>query len=113
MEEECVFCKIATKQIPTNPIYEDDEFLAFRDLNPQAPVHVLLIPKHHYSTLEDASDTDFIGRAMQAACRTACILELSQEGYRLVINTRENGGQTVYHLHIHILGGRFMSWPPG
>ncbi|HZO90881.1 MAG TPA: histidine triad nucleotide-binding protein [Chthonomonadaceae bacterium] len=113
MPEECVFCKIASKQIPVEPVYEDEEFLAFRDLNPQAPVHVLLIPKKHYPTFLDMEDAGEMGRALQAVQRIATQLGLAEEGFRTVLNIRENGGQTVYHVHFHILGGRFMQWPPG
>ena len=113
MPDDCIFCKIAAKQIPVEPVYEDDEFLAFRDLNPQAPVHVLLIPKAHHETIMDVADAGAMGRALQAVQKTATALGLADEGFRTVINCRENGGQTVYHLHFHLLGGRFMQWPPG
>ena len=113
MNEDCIFCKIAGKQIPVTAIYEDEEFVAFRDLNPQAPVHVLLIPKVHYDTVLDVEDSAVLGRALSAVAKTAKALDLHESGFRTVINCREDGGQTVYHLHFHILGGRFMSWPPG
>lgn len=113
MTDDCIFCKIGAKQIPVEPIYEDEEFLAFRDLNPQAPVHVLLIPKAHYPTIMDVEDVGLMGRALQAVRQTAAQLGLAEEGFRTVLNCRDNGGQTVYHLHFHILGGRFMQWPPG
>ncbi|HZP82177.1 MAG TPA: histidine triad nucleotide-binding protein [Chthonomonadaceae bacterium] len=113
MTDDCIFCKIGAKQIPVEPIYEDAEFLAFRDLNPQAPVHVLLIPKAHYPTIMDVEDVGLMGRALQAVQQTAVRLGLDTEGFRTVLNCRDNGGQTVYHLHFHILGGRFMQWPPG
>lgn len=113
MTDDCVFCKIATKLIPVDPLYEDDEFIAFRDLNPQAPVHVLLIPKAHYDTVMDVADSTILGRALFAVGETAKRLNLQETGFRTVVNCREDGGQTVYHLHFHILGGRFMSWPPG
>ena len=113
MPDECIFCKIATRQIPVEPIYEDEEFLAFHDLNKQAPVHVLLIPKEHYATILDVEDAGLLGRAMLAVAETAHRLNVAEEGFRTVINCRDNGGQTVYHLHFHILGGRFMQWPPG
>jgi histidine triad (HIT) family protein len=111
--DDCIFCKIATKQIPVTPIYEDEEFIAFHDLNPQAPVHALLIPKAHYPTFLDIDDTALMGRALQAVQKTAVALGLNDEGFRTVLNHRDNGGQTVYHVHFHILGGRFMQWPPG
>jgi histidine triad (HIT) family protein len=113
MSTDCIFCKIASRQIPVEPIYEDEEFLAFRDLNPQAPVHVLLIPKAHYATVLDMEDVGLMGRALRAVQQAAANLGLTEEGFRTVLNTRENGGQTVYHVHFHILGGRFMQWPPG
>jgi len=113
MTTDCIFCKIGAKQIPAEPVYEDDEFLAFRDINPQAPVHVLLIPKAHYATLLDVPDAGLLGRALLVVGETARRLNLVEEGFRTVINCGDNGGQTVYHLHFHLLGGRFMTWPPG
>lgn len=113
MSDDCIFCKIASKQISVEPVFEDEEFLAFRDLNPQAPVHVLVIPKAHYATILDVSDLEVMGRALKAVKEVVSLLGIAEEGFRMVINCRENGGQTVYHLHIHILGGRFMQWPPG
>lgn len=111
--EDCVFCKIASKQIPVEPIYEDEEFLAFRDVNAQAPIHALVIPKAHYPTLMEMHDEALLGRALLAVQKTAKALGMAEEGFRTVLNTRDNGGQTVYHVHFHILGGRFMQWPPG
>ncbi len=113
MGDHCVFCKIIRKEIPSNVVYEDDQVLAFHDIHPAAPVHVLVIPKSHIETVEDIPANDpmvslLTGRAIQVARQ----LNL-QEGYRLVINHGDNGGQTVYHLHLHLLGGRFMAWPPG
>lgn len=109
----CIFCKIASRDIPIVPLYEDEEFLAFHDVSPQAPVHVLVIPKAHYATLMDVTDSRLMGRAIEAVKRTAEALGLTAEGFRIVVNTGENGGQTVPHLHFHLLGGRFMQWPPG
>ena len=113
MAENCVFCKLALRQIPVEPLYEDEEFLAFHDMNPQAPVHVLLIPKAHFTSVMDVTDSGLLGRAMEAVKQTAHTLGLAEEGFRIVVNTGENGGQTVAHLHFHLLGGRFMQWPPG
>ena len=113
MNEACIFCKIASKAIPVESIFENEEFIAFRDQHPQAPVHVLLIPKAHYSSLLDAQDAGVLGRLMQAVQQTATHLNLVEPGFRAVINIGENGGQTVFHLHVHLLGGRFMQWPPG
>jgi histidine triad (HIT) family protein len=113
MPEDCIFCRIAAGAIPVQPQYEDEEFIAFRDAHPQAPVHVLLIPKQHYATIMEIEDGGLLGRALQAVQQTAKILGIADEGFRTVLNTRDNGGQTVYHVHWHILGGRFMQWPPG
>jgi histidine triad (HIT) family protein len=113
MATECVFCKIASRQILTERIYEDEEFLAFPDINPQAPVHILLIPKAHFPTLLDMKDARMLGHALLAVQETARRAGIAEEGFRTVINCGENGGQTVHHLHFHILGGRFMTWPPG
>jgi histidine triad (HIT) family protein len=113
MPNDCIFCKIAKHQIPVDPLYEDDEFIAFRDLNPQAPVHALLIPKQHFDTIMDVNDPGLLGRALLGVKETAKRLNLQDSGFRTIVNSREDGGQTVYHLHFHILGGRFMSWPPG
>jgi histidine triad (HIT) family protein len=113
MSDDCIFCKIAGKQIPVQPVYEDDEFIAFHDLNKQAPVHVLVIPKKHYETVMDVEEVGVLGRAILAANETARRMNLQDDGFRLVINYRDDGGQTVYHLHIHLMGGRFMQWPPG
>jgi histidine triad (HIT) family protein len=113
MPEDCVFCKIASGQIPVQPILDDGEFVAFQDMHPQAPVHVLLIPKQHYATLMDIDDVGLLGRALRAVQQTATKLGIADEGFRTVLNTRDNGGQTVHHIHWHILGGRFMQWPPG
>lgn len=113
MSDDCIFCKIATKQIPVDAVYEDDEFIAFHDLNRQAPVHVLVIPKAHYPTVMDVTDASVLGRAMLAANEAARCMNLQDDGFRIVVNCRDDGGQTVYHLHLHVLGGRFMQWPPG
>jgi histidine triad (HIT) family protein len=111
--DDCIFCKIGSGRIPVEPVFENEEFLAFRDQHPQAPVHVLLIPREHIETLMAVSDAGMLGRALAAVQETARRLGLADEGFRTVVNTRDNGGQTVYHLHFHILGGRFMQWPPG
>ncbi len=87
--------------------------MAFHDMNPQAPVHVLLIPKAHFATLMEVTDTEIMGRAIEAVKKTALALDLASAGFRVVVNTGENGGQTVAHLHFHLLGGRFLQWPPG
>ena len=113
MSEDCIFCKIASKQIPVEPVYEDDEFIAFNDLNKQAPVHVLVIPKAHYPTILDVEDAGVLARAMRVACEIAKQQNVADSGFRIVTNCRDDGGQSVYHLHIHVMGGRFLSWPPG
>lgn len=113
--QECIFCKIAGKQIPVKPVYEDDKIIAFPDINPVAPVHILVIPKKHIANLLDvaADDTALMGHLMMKIPEIAAIAGVAEEGFRLVFNTKDNGGQTVYHMHCHIIGGRFMTWPPG
>jgi histidine triad (HIT) family protein len=113
MPDDCIFCKIANKQITVDLVFENDEFLAFRDLHPQAPVHALLIPKAHFPTIMDISDESMLGRAQSAVQQCARVLGLDKAGFRTVLNCREQGGQTVFHVHWHILGGRAMGWPPG
>ena len=113
MEDDCIFCKIGAGKIPVESVYEDSEFIAFRDQHPQAPIHVLLIPRAHHATLMDIDDEGMLGRALLAVQQTAQRLGIADEGFRTVINTRDNGGQTGHHLHFHLLGGRFMQWPPG
>jgi histidine triad (HIT) family protein len=110
----CLFCKIAAGTIPVTRLYEDDQVLAFPDISPQAPVHVLLIPKHHFASLAHTSATDsaLLGHLLAAAAVVAREQGL-KSGYRVVINTGADGGQTVEHLHLHLLGGRHMGWPPG
>lgn len=109
---DCIFCKIAEKTIPAKVIYEDDDCLAFEDINPQAPVHFLIIPKAHIETILDA-DPENIGKLMSVAARIAEKKGVAEEGFRTVINCRRHAGQTVDHLHIHVLGGRWFTWPPG
>ncbi|MBK1690764.1 histidine triad nucleotide-binding protein [Ectothiorhodospira mobilis] len=112
---DCIFCRIAQGEIPADSVYEDDGILAFRDLNPQAPVHILVIPKRHIATLNDLSDADtaLIGRMHQVAAQLARQEGIAEDGYRTVINCNPAGGQSVYHLHLHLLGGRQMAWPAG
>ena len=109
--ENCIFCKIANKQIPSEFIYEDDYAVAFNDLSPQAPVHVLVIPKRHFASLNEVDDVELLGRVMNAVRETAKKLGLTD--YRTVINTGSQAGQTVFHLHVHLLAGRAFDWPPG
>ena len=113
---DCIFCKIANKEIPSDIIYEDEMILCFRDLNPQAPVHVLVIPKKHIASLDDAdlseSDAELLGHLILKIRGIADLLGL-KNGYRLVSNCGKDGLQTVGHLHFHLIGGRRMKWPPG
>jgi len=110
-----IFKKIIDKEIPADIVYEDDLCLAFNDINPQAPTHVLLIPKKVIASMAEVekAEQDLLGFLMVKAAEIAKAVGLSEDGYRLVVNTRENAGQEVPHLHIHILGGRKFSWPPG
>jgi len=112
---DTIFSKIVRREIPADIVYEDDEVLAFRDLNPQAPVHVLFIPKQPLATLNDATagDAELLGKLLLATAAYAKREGFAEQGYRTVINTNEDGGQTVYHLHVHLLAGRRMHWPPG
>jgi len=111
---DCIFCKIANGEIPTNMVYEDDKIAAFRDLEPQAPEHVLIVPKKHIQSLDQTGpqDAELLAHIMLKIKEIAKILEL-ENGYRVVINTGADGGQTVPHLHVHLLGKRSMIWPPG
>jgi histidine triad (HIT) family protein len=110
-----IFTKIINKEIPAQIVYEDEKCLAFRDINPQAPVHVLLIPKREISTMNDVkpADAELFGHLFTRAPEIAKQLGVAENGYRLVINTNEHAGQTVPHIHIHIIGGRELQWPPG
>lgn len=110
---ECFFCKMATGEIKPDIVFEDDNVLAFNDINPQAPVHILIIPKKHIATLNDLDDTVLAGQLLQTAIKLAKQQGLAEEGYRTVFNCNEKGGQEVFHLHMHLLGGRQMNWPPG
>ena len=113
MADDCIFCKIAAKQVPVDLLFEDDEFVAFRDINPQAPVHALVLPKQHYPTIMDMDEPGILGRAMSVCLEVARRTGVTDDGFRTVINCRDDGGQTVYHVHIHVMGGRFLAWPPG
>ena len=111
--DDCLFCKIGSGEIPSKKIYEDDQCMAFYDIAPAAPVHALVIPKQHISSILAADDEGLLGHLLAVARNVAKENGLAEDGFRLVINTGENGGQTVKHLHIHILGGRSLAWPPG
>jgi histidine triad (HIT) family protein len=113
MAEDCIFCKIARGEVPAKMLVNNKEIAAFRDVNPQAPVHILIIPKKHVASLDDLNDSDLLGRMMVLAAALARQEKIARSGYRTVINTGGDGGQTVDHLHIHLLGGRGMTWPPG
>ena len=115
MAEDCLFCKIIAGDIPSNKVYSDDDLYAFHDINPAAPTHILVIPKKHLSAVNAAGDEDeaLLGKLLLAANRIAKQEGLAEEGFRYVINTGEKSGQTIFHLHLHILGGKKMSWPPG
>ncbi len=110
---DCIFCRIAAGEIPADVIYEDDDHIAFRDINPAAPLHAVLIPKQHRETLADMTDPIEHGKLVLAAIATARALDIEETGYRLVANYGADGGQEVMHVHWHVLGGRILGWPPG
>ena len=112
---DCIFCKIIQKQIPATVIYEDEELLVIEDIRPKAPLHCLILPKKHIATINDTESLDqqLLGRMILTAKDIAKQIDLSEFGYRLVFNVNPGGGQDVYHIHLHLLGGRQMTWPPG
>ncbi len=112
---DCLFCKIAEKKIKAAVVFENDRVVAFRDISPQAPVHLLIIPRRHIATLNelDVNDRELIGDLVLVAKRLASEADIAAEGYRLVLNCNQNGGQSVFHVHLHLMGGRAMTWPPG
>ncbi|MGI6485087.1 MAG: histidine triad nucleotide-binding protein [Thermoanaerobacterales bacterium] len=112
---DCIFCKIASHEIPSDVVYEDDYVIAFKDINPQAPVHLLIVPKKHLESVMDIREEDSIilNKIIQVAQHLARQNNIDKKGFRIVVNTGEEGGQTVNHLHFHLLAGRFMTWPPG
>jgi histidine triad (HIT) family protein len=110
---DCLFCKMVAGNIKPDVVFEDDHILAFNDINPQAPVHILVIPKRHITTLNDLDDAQLGGKILQVATTLAKQQGIAEKGYRTVFNCNNNGGQAVYHLHLHLLGGRQMAWPPG
>lgn len=112
---DCIFCKIAAGEIPADIVYDDGEVLAFRDINPEAPVHLLLIPRRHIATLNDLNeaDTALVGRLYLAGQQIASELGVAESGYRTVINCNRDAGQLVFHIHMHLLAGRELGWPPG
>jgi len=111
-ERNCIFCKIANKEIKTDILLESDDYVAFRDMHPQAPFHALIIPKKHYDSLNAVDDIEITGKLLEGAKKLAEKYSI-KNGYRIIINTGEEAGQTVFHIHLHVLGGRPMLWPPG
>lgn len=111
----CLFCNIVNGNIPADIVYQDEHILAFRDINPQAPTHILCIPKKHIATVNDltAEDERLVGKLLHAAGKLAKQLGFAEDGYRLTMNCNGHGGQTVFHIHLHLLGGRQFGWPPG
>jgi histidine triad (HIT) family protein len=114
-EADCIFCRIAGGEVPAEIVHEKEDLVAFRDVNPQAPTHVLVIPRRHVPSLNEveADGSGLMGRLMLAAREVADGEGLAGAGYRIVLNTGDGGGQTVHHIHLHLLGGRRMTWPPG
>ena len=112
---DCLFCRIVEKKVPADIVYESDDLIAFKDIEPRAPIHCLIIPKKHISTINDIdrSNSNIIGLMYEAAAQLARSFNVDKEGYRVVMNCNSNGGQTVYHIHLHFLAGRQLSWPPG
>jgi histidine triad (HIT) family protein len=112
---DCLFCRIIKKELPASIVFEDDTILAFNDINPQAPTHVLVLPKRHIATLNDlgAADDSLVGEIVRRAAAIAAERGLAAGGYRTVFNTNRDAGQTVFHIHLHLVGGRHMGWPPG
>ena len=112
---DCIFCKIAKKEIPSRIVHEDELVVAFEDVAPQAPVHVLVVPRKHISTTLELNDEDnaLVGHMFQTANRIAKDRGIAERGFRMVMNTNAEAGQTVFHMHLHVLGGRAMGWPPG
>jgi len=110
---DCLFCRIVKRETPATIVAEDEHCVAFRDINAQAPVHVLVIPREHVRSLNELKDTGAIARMYALAAEVAATEGIQERGFRTVINTNDDGGQTVFHLHLHVLGGRRMAWPPG
>ncbi|NGZ10618.1 MAG: histidine triad nucleotide-binding protein [Nitrospira sp. LK70] len=112
---DCLFCRVVVKTIPAKIVYEDDQTLAFDDIHPQAPVHTLVIPKRHVASIQDMGESDqaLLAQLLLTCRKVANDKGLADSGFRLVANTGRNGGQTVFHLHFHVMGGRHMAWPPG
>lgn len=113
--ESCVFCRIIARELPSDIVYEDADVVAFRDINPQAPVHLLIVPRKHIPTLNEATAEDqaVLGQLLLVAQGLAQRFQVANEGYRLVLNVNRGAGQSVFHIHLHLLGGRPFHWPPG
>lgn len=114
-DKHCIFCQVASGKVPAEIYYQDDEVIAFRDIHPVAPTHILIIPKRHIATANEFSEADatLIGRLSVTAAKLAAELRLADNGYRMVMNCNRDAGQTVFHVHLHLLAGRRFSWPPG
>ena len=113
MSEHCLFCRIIRREVDAEIVAENEDCLAFRDADPQAPVHVLIVPKEHVTSLNEVTDVATVGALATMAVEVAREAGIADSGYRAVINTNGNGGQSVFHLHLHVLGGRKLTWPPG
>ena len=113
MSVDCIFCRIVSGEIPAGRVAENAQCIAFRDVNPQAPTHVLVIPREHVASLNQVDNAQVAGELLLMAAAVAKSEGLAERGYRVVLNTNADGGQTVYHLHAHVMGGRAMHWPPG
>jgi histidine triad (HIT) family protein len=113
--EDCIFCKIINKEIPASMVFEDEKMIAFNDINPQAPIHILLIPREHFASLNDIPEEkkNILSHLLLKARQIAQEKEIAEKGYRIVLNTEKDSGQEVFHIHFHLLGGRRMHWPPG
>jgi histidine triad (HIT) family protein len=113
MSADCLFCRIVRKEIPAKLVHESADCIAFRDIDPKAPVHVLVVPREHVSSLNEMTDPALVGRLLLVAAEIARTEGIAESGYRTVINTNRDAGQTVFHVHLHLLGGRALHWPPG
>ena len=115
MKSDCLFCKMVSREIPSNIVFENDSVLAFRDIDPKAPTHILVIPKKHIQSINELGpdDQSLAGEILLAAKTIAKAEGIETSGFRTVFNTNDDGGQTVFHIHMHVLGGRRLSWPPG
>jgi histidine triad (HIT) family protein len=113
MADDCLFCKIVRQEIPATLVFENEHCVAFRDINPQAPTHVVIVPREHVASLNEATDARMLGELSVAAAQIAKSEGIAERGYRTVVNTNRDAGQTVFHIHLHLIGGRALGWPPG